>query len=268
MATVWLTYAWGDNAGGDVDFIAQELVASGLGVKLDRWNITAGRRLWDQIAYFIQDARESDAWVLLATQNSLGSQPCREEFAYALDRALSARGIEYPIIGLFPATVDTSLVPASVRVRLCVSETDPDWKERIKAAAEGRPAGVARPHIEPFQVRSHVVPGSSPPKYALEVRPRAGSWAPFFAAIPIGEKEVVKPRIMHGPANRVPTGGMMIMTGDVVSDDGRWWIMFAHNEATPTLSYYVFVEQLPSELVFGVHNGQPQYRYLVRQPGE
>ena len=49
------------------------------------------------------------------------------------------------------------------------------------------------------------------------------------------------------------------MTGDVASDDGRWWIMFAGNEATPTLSYYVFVEQLPSELAFGVHNGQPQY---------
>lgn len=266
MASVWLTYAWEDNTGGDVDFIAQELLASGLGVKLDRWNIRAGMRLWDQIAHFIEDPAESDAWVLFATQRSLGSQPCREEFAYALDRALAARGGEYPIIGLFPATVDTTLVPASVRVRLCVSAADPEWKNRIKSAAEGRPPGVARPHIDPFQLRSHFVPGSSPSTYALEVRPRAGSWTPFFAAIPIGEKEGVKPHIMHGPANRVPTGGVMMMMGDVASGDGRWWIMFADNEATPTLSYYVFVEQLPSELAFGVHDGQPQY--LVRHPGE
>ncbi len=33
MATIWITYAWADNQSGDVDFIAQELVASGLKVK-------------------------------------------------------------------------------------------------------------------------------------------------------------------------------------------------------------------------------------------
>ncbi len=35
MATVWLTYAWQDNENSDVDFVAQELEAGGLTVKLD-----------------------------------------------------------------------------------------------------------------------------------------------------------------------------------------------------------------------------------------
>ena len=135
MATTWLTYAWEDNKEGDVDFVAQELEQAGVSVKLDRWNLKAGKRLWEQIEHFIQDPQESDAWVLYATANSLGSEACKEEFAYALDRALRSRGQDFPVVGLFPGTVDEDLIPAGIRTRLYVSLTDPDWKERIKAAA-------------------------------------------------------------------------------------------------------------------------------------
>lgn len=106
MAVLWLTYAWTDNKDHDVDFIAQELLRAGVSVKLDRWNITACQRLWDQIANFIIDPKESDAWAIYATQNSLASDPCREELAYALNRALTQRGDNFPIIALFPATLE------------------------------------------------------------------------------------------------------------------------------------------------------------------
>lgn len=61
MKTVWITYAWADNDHGDVDFVAQELKAAGLTVKLDRWNIEAGKRLWEQISHFIEAPDQSDA---------------------------------------------------------------------------------------------------------------------------------------------------------------------------------------------------------------
>ena len=38
---------------------------------------------------------------LIATNNSLASEPCKEEFAYALDRALNGRGQDFPVIVLF-----------------------------------------------------------------------------------------------------------------------------------------------------------------------
>jgi len=85
MSSVWITYAWDDNKDRDVDFAAQELIGVGLEVKLDRWNLGAGKRLWEQIEHFIQDASLSDGWLLYATQASLGSEKCKEEFAYALD---------------------------------------------------------------------------------------------------------------------------------------------------------------------------------------
>lgn len=55
-------------------------------VKLYRWEIQAGKRLWEQIERFIQAKSQCDAWLMYATANSLGSQPCEEEYAVATFR--------------------------------------------------------------------------------------------------------------------------------------------------------------------------------------
>jgi hypothetical protein len=259
MATIWITYAWEDNKGSDVDFIAQELVKIGLVVKLDRWNIGAGKRLWEQIENFISRSNESDAWILYATQNSLGSEACKEEYSYALDRALHSRGATYPIIGLFPSTVDNSLIPIGLRTRLYVSITDPDWKERIKAAAEGHAPSIVSPMIQPYTLDVHKKSEQSGSRFIIEVRPRAGTWSPFFTAIPIAEKDHVRSRILHGTRGHVPQSGALFGTGNGTSNDSAWYFLFAQNEATPTQSYFIFCNELPSKLVFGVMDGQPQY---------
>lgn len=260
MATIWVTYAWADNQTGDVDFVAQELEAAGLKVKLDRWNIKAGVRLWDQIAEFIQSPAQCDAWLLVATQASLGSEPCREEYAYALDRALNSRGTTFPVVALFPATVEQSLIPAGIRTRLYVSLRDPDWKERIVAAAENRDVNVQRPRIAPyhFAVHRQATPLTG---FVIEVRPRAGSWSPFVMAIPIAEKDRVKPHIMHGAPGRVPSVGALFGAGEGTTGD--WAFCFAQNEATPTMSYYIFCSQLPSKLLFGADGGA---QYTIERP--
>lgn len=232
---------------------------AGLDIKLDRWNLGAGQRLWEQIDAFISDPGLSDAWLFYATQLSLGSEACREEYAYALDRALRQRGSAFPIVALFPSPVDETLIPAGIRTRLFVSTTDPDWKERVKAAAEGRAPGIHRAAMDPCEVV--VREGSGQYRFAVEVRPRAGSWVPFMAAIPLAEKETVKPSLYHAPRGRVPTGGVMWNRRSGESQDGQWWLMVAGNEATPTQSYYVMCHELPSSLLFGVDGGQPQYTW-------
>ena len=256
MNSVWITYAWDDNKDSDVDYIAQDLIRSGLDVKLDRWNLSAGKRLWEQIDAFIQDPSKSDAWLLYATQASLGSERCKEEFAWALGRALEKRGSNFPIIALFPGSVDNALIPAGIKTRLFVSITDPDWKERIVAAIEGRQASITKPQIEPYALTVH----KNGEEYTIEVRPRAGTWSPFLAAIPIHEKEAVSPKLRHGSTNRIPTSGILMNCGEGTSNDGKLWITFAGNEATPTQSYYIFCKKLPSLLIFGINGGQPQYQ--------
>jgi TIR domain len=252
MSSIWLTYAWDDNTDSDVDFAAQELATAGLTVKLDRWNIRAGRRLWEQIERFIQDETECDAWLMYATKNSLGSEACREEYAYALNRALRSRCGSFPVIALFPDSVDEALIPAGVRARLYVSLTDPDWKERIIAAAEGRAPQLQRRPVAPFLLRVHnLVNNDADQNYAIEVRPRAGTWAPFMFMVPVGEKEAVKPDLSHGSAGGFPATSMTGIAGEGTTKDGLWHYIKATNQATPTQSYYLLCANLPSEVAFG-----------------
>lgn len=258
MATVWITYAWVDNQHGDVDFVAQELERIGLSVKLDRWNISAGRRLWEQIERFICEHDQSDAWLLVATNNSLASEPCKEEFAYALDRALRSRGDAFPVIALFLTHTDPTLIPASIRTRLHVSITDPDWKDRIVAASEGRVHAASKPNIQAYYLNVHRLHGRSKP-LAIEVRPRAGVWAPFIVGIPMIEKEKVNPSIMIGPRDLPTDSGMLINCGEGPSPDKSMWLMHAGNQSTPTESYYIWCKDLPSKLIFGVNGRDAQF---------
>lgn len=254
MPSVWLSYSWLDNADDDVIYIAQQLRASNLDVKLDRWNIEAGKRLWTQIENFIQNPQESDAWIIYATQNSLTSERCLEELSYALERALNVRGSTYPIIGLFPSTTERELIPASIRARLYVSLTDPEWKERIVAAAQGRKPTFNASQVQPFHHRIYM-PQNTGDKFVIEVRPRAGTWSPFFAGVNLSEKTTTDISILHGPAGRLPAGGVLYNSGSGDDNSNRFWLVFAGNEATPTQSYYVFCKALPSTLVFGVLDG-------------
>jgi hypothetical protein len=258
MATAWITYAWADNQDRDVDFIAQELVSAGLSVKLDRWNLTAGKRLWEQIANFITTESESDAWLFYATQKSLASEACREELAYALDRALTSRGDDFPIIALFPSSVERNLIPASIRVRLFVSLADPDWKKRIVTAVERTPLSVADTQVQPFVMQS-ISPVPEPFKYTLEFRPRAGVWYPFIFAVPVLEKGLVGFALRCGPPRRLPQlGGIVFSRGEGLSPDGRWYFELGGEAASPTNSYYAFLREMPSALLFGQEGSQGQ----------
>ena len=261
MASTWMTYAWDDNDDLQIDYIRQELQASGLTVKGDRWNVTAGKPLWEQIEAFITDPNASDSWLIVATQNSLGSSPCREEFEIAFCRALENRGRGFPVLALFPGPVDTSLLPARLKLRLNVSMTDSDWIERILAAAEGRDAAIASVQIDPyfFSVRSWDQGGC-----VVEVRPRAGSWSPVFAAVPIDERHAANPSIMTA-AGGITQGfpaGILTGAGNCVSEDGDWWMVYAANQATPIQSLYILCKNRPSKVGFGVFNGSGYWRPL------
>jgi len=251
MATVWITYSWTDNQDRDVDFIAQELIGAGVHVKLDRWSLAAGNRLWDQIANFISNRSESDAWLFYATQNSLASEPCREELAYALDRALKSRGEEFPMIALFPSSVEQQLIPTSIHVRLFVSLSDPDWKERVVAAVEGRSLSATIIPVQPFVLQS-ISPVPEPFKFTIGFRPRAGVWYPFVFAVPASEKDRVGFMLRSGPPRRSPNpGGVVFKRGEGLSPSGRWYFELGGEAASPTNSYYAFLKEMPSVLLFG-----------------
>lgn len=158
--------------------------------------------------------------------------------------------------------MDQSLIPAGIRTRLHVSLRDPDWKERIVGAAENRDVNAQRPKASPYHLTMHRQAAGST-SFVIEVRPRAGTWSPFVVAISLAEKARVKPHIMHGAPGRVPSAGALFGTGEGTSGD--WAFYFAQNEATPTMSYYIFCSELPSKLLFGSDGG---VQYTIEMPGK
>src|SRR2546426_3832966 len=178
---------------------------------------------------------------------------------------------DFPVVALFASHPDRTLLSPSIRSRLYVSMTDPDWKERIKSTAESRGLQLNQGEVSVYEVRVHPL-DLGEQHYAIEFRPRAGTWSPFFVAIPLGEKEVVGPRFSYGPRNQpiIRSGPISYAPGNFQMYmqwvDSQWWYESAANEASPTQSYFVLCSQLPSVLEFGVSNG-PRYR-VVRQGAE
>lgn len=258
MPTVFLSYAWKDNDEGDVEFVAQELGKAGLEVKMDRWNVSAGDRLWEQVGKFISSDEESQAWAIYATTNSLTSQPCREELGYALNRALQNRGQAYPIIGIFPGSVDRSLIPQAITSRLYVSLEDKHWVERVKAATEHRAPAIPRDQFEPFALKIHdFTDGQGRQRKVIEVRPRAGHWPAVIFSYPKTEHTALDPLVLAGPSGQVPMACMTsISNGDGHHDGIEILYFICSNGASPTQSCYFVCNQLPSSLTFGEWKGQ------------
>jgi hypothetical protein len=112
---MWITYAWADNTQGDFEYLVEELSSVGIAATYDKIAIVPGQRLWEQIAARItKDPIEG--WGYLLTANSLASEACREELAYALDRTLSSKGNTFPLIGLLHG-VRIEDVPPAFRAR-------------------------------------------------------------------------------------------------------------------------------------------------------
>jgi len=250
MANLWLSYAWLDNETGDVSFVAQQLQKAGVNVRLDRWDLTTGRRLWEQIEQFIIDPTRTSAWALYATQTSLNSQPCREEMAYALDRALAQRG-EFPIIGIFPTKIGDELIPRAIKTRLYVSTTDENWAARVAAATKGERFVERIPEVAPWEVVEHNR-GSS---LIIEFRPRAGVWNRPFVAIP--ENEASGCIFSLGPRNHPPSVAVISGATNYIKDDLT--IFTLQGEASSTTSGFLSCGgKRPSRICFG-NLPRPQY---------
>lgn len=252
---IWLTYSWDDNKQGDVDAIAQSLEQSGLIVEMDKKILSAGKILWEDIAEKIEDPTLS-GWVIYATQSSLRSSKCVEELHYALHQSLKGKKGAFPIIGLFPSSVDESLIPLAIKIRLYVRMKDPDWKERIVSSIYGKVPAIENPALPPYHFNATFFRDDNCDLYIHEMRPRGGTWSPFVAAIEMSEREKVKPFLIFGPANNpnIQTSGLSGSNEGSING-GKFWGITAQNEASPTQSYYLVCANLPTKIIFGQLGG-------------
>jgi hypothetical protein len=249
MNPLWITYAWKDDDEGDFRYLAQELRAVGVEAMYDKIALIPGRRLWEQLADKITNSPLC-GWAYLLAPNSLTSEPCREELAYALDRTLRTKGGDFPLVGLLHA-VRIEDVPPALRVRVCVSLANPDWKEELAAAVEGRsPSREWRPqttHI--WNVHSNYL--GNPTHTAVEVRPRFGQMMYWRFIVPASASVV---QWGFGPAGGAATSGTMVLAIEgTVHLRGTPCVFFGCGDALSpsTSAYAVFQGELPEFIGFG-----------------
>jgi TIR domain len=259
MNKLWLTYAWKDNEDKDIDFIIQELDKTELKVQFDRRNLVPGQRLWPQIGGIITDPKECNAWGIVLTGNSLKSEACIEELCYALDRALSANGVGFPVFGLLH-NISAKDLPPALKIRLCISLREQNWVQQTIAAVKQKPAGFDPSGISEFVANETAFETFR----CLEVRPRFDTISPFVVFVDYAEKEndnVQNCRI--GPSGAIPTYGTIYWPapneGAYKADDGketRICAFYSDHPASPTTSYYLVYRRKPKWIGCGRWNGR------------
>jgi TIR domain len=250
MKKLWVTYAWKDNEDLDVDYIIQQLGSVGLDVRYDRRQLLTGQPLWDQIDQAITNPTDSDAWALVVSKHSLESSRCREELNYALRRALAARGVTFPLIGIFVENVDKDLVPSAIATRLYVNIETDDWLERVRSGMEGIAPATKPGIIAPVDVKLHRNVDRYP--LVVEARPRSGLWNPCVAKILTIEKDFLYGVIVR-PANMVPQIGTINFVEGLAPGEPNWFMRGPSDEATasPTMSMFAVFRRVPSRLFVG-----------------
>jgi TIR domain len=249
---LWITYAWSDNAEGDFDFLVQELSRAGISAIYDKIALVPGRKLWAQIGNRISSDPLS-GWAYLVTPNSLASAACQEELAYALQRALEAKGEEFPLIGLLHG-VSIRDVPLALRVRLCVNLANPDCIEEIRAAISGTAPRRAMPEQDPLVLKIHRGYLGQPERLALEIRPRFGELRYWRWAFPSSGPQPIA--WGTGPANGSGIGSTKreVIEGEFSNIGGTSMkYVGAGDPITPSASAYaVFDRVLPQRCFFGL----------------
>ncbi len=249
---LWITYAWADNDEGDFDYLVQELEGNHIYATFDKVALVPGRRLWDQIATKIE-LEPLAGWAYLITPNSLASNACREELAYALERSLQTKEQEFPLIGLLHQ-VSIRDVPLALRVRLCVNLSNPDWIEEVRAAITGTAPRRTTEEQHPLVMRVHSPYLGDANKTAIEFRPRFGELTYWRIAFPAAGP---RPTAWGtGPAGGGGLSGLLSSSiegqGLVIEGANMDFVGAGNTLTASTSAYVVFEGSAPPKLFFGV----------------
>lgn len=253
MSKLWLTYAWADNEQSDVDFILKEMKGAGLEVRFDRAQLLVGQPLWRQIDREIADPN-LQAWAIYVTEASLRSEPCQEELAYALDRALRTRGSNFPLIGIFPSPIDRSFIPSALATRLYVDLRSPDWLERIVDGVNRRPNEETFDDVQNEVFIWH--PRGS--GWCLEARPRAGRWVNPLIGVENAELDLFQ-GVFVGPRDH-PSPPFMGVRRPFTCEGFAGFA--TEGLVSPETSAYAIFTQKPRSLLVGPMDAFKTYKVL------
>jgi hypothetical protein len=129
-----------------------------------------------------------------------------------------------------------------------------------ETALAGRRIGADE---QPFDWRLNRADFGNGAHYCLEVRPMDGAWKPFLAGVPIEERAKVV-AILPGRPGSPPTSALVGNPIAGPTPDGRYFCWQVDNAATPEQSFFLYLTDPPTTVVFGKAGAGPQYQLEVR----
>lgn len=255
--TLWITYAWSDNQDKDVDYIASRINAAGINTLFDRRALVPGQSLWEQIGSSISDRSRVDAFAFVVTPNSLASQPCKEELAYAIQRVMDGREDGFPVIGLMHR-VKAEELPLSLKVRLCVSLSDPNWVEAVVAGSNKQATPHNPGNLLPYRVKIHHILSG----HWIQITPRIEHASPVQILVDVEQqKNGNMYNVFWAPTSIIPGQDGSLSSSNfkfnflegerALSDGTAAYLWQMDNEATPSQSYCIPCKRSPPRIWFG-----------------
>lgn len=109
-----------------------------------------------------------------------------------------------------------------------------------------------------------------PTSFAIEFRPRVGSWSEFYVAIPLAHRDDVRPSTVRlaGFGNAPLPDPKCIGDDGWLSADGEWWISAANGVVDGTTSAFYYCQRLPRAVVFGPIGGVQHRALLSAEVGQ
>ncbi len=180
-----VSYLWASGEEKDLKFVFNPLKDLNIDVKYESLRLVPEIRLWQQVEQRLTIS-EFDGWLYVLTHQIVTRGACVEELLEAIDKTQQHRGDDFPMIGLLYGAA-AQQVPASLRMRPCVSVGDPDWKRRLAHLFSRRAPSEAKTVVREsarFLWKVHHCYGGESEVTAIEVSPKLESIPYWRFAIP------------------------------------------------------------------------------------
>jgi hypothetical protein len=265
---LWISYPWMNREERDFTYLVSQLKDLHIEATYDSLQLQPNTHLWERTVQRLRGIG-FDGWLYILTHQCLTRKACTDELTTAIDRALQHMGPRFPIVGLMYG-IGALQVPPMLRVRPCISLTDPNWKQQIcdllKFQAPHAEHGESR-NDKRFNWTVHPNYCSDPSMTIVEVSLKEGSVPYWRFAIPKSARAI--------EWGRGPSGGRKILRAQCseATGSGKYgsleigWFGAADSISQTESAYAVFSEPLPEFICFGPAKspfGPPDRMEIIR----
>jgi hypothetical protein len=249
---LWISYPWVSKEERDFAYLISQLKDASIEATYDSLQLLPNTHLCERTAQRLSGIG-FDGWLYILTHQCFTRRICTDELMAAIEKVSQHMGPDFPMIGLM-SDIANHQVPLKLRVRPCISLSDPNWRQQIsdvlKRYVPQRLKGMMRNETQ-FNWKMHPGYCGDPSMTAVEVSSKGESVPYWRFAIPKSARAI--------GWGQGPSGGRKISHTRIAEATGSGkhggnditWFGAANSISSAESAYAVFSEPLPDFIGFG-----------------